>query len=160
MLFRVITLSIVFAAIILSRFIVDRGLQALYWLIVFLLTVTVGNIYMTFHYYIKLRNEPGTRGERGDPGPKGQVGSNGVCTIDTSCGSIQNCSDFIEEIFMEELPEYRRVVEKRNRDIKLNPQDLKILSQVNQYFDALKVACETGRYTQPELRAKIKKSLD
>ena len=58
MLFRVITLSIVFAAIILSRFIVDRGLQALYWLIVFLLTVTVGNIYMTIHYYIKLRNAP------------------------------------------------------------------------------------------------------
>ena len=60
--------------------------------------------------------------------------------LDTSCGSIQNCSDFIEEIFMEELPEYRRVVEKRNRDIKLNPQDLKILSQVNEYFDALKAA--------------------
>lgn len=160
MLFRVITLSIVFAAIILSRFIIDPGLQALYWLIVFLLTVTVGNIYMTFHYYIKLRNEPGVRGERGDPGPKGQLGSNGVCSIDTSCGSIQNCSDFIEEIFMEELPEYRRVVDKRNRDIKLNPEDLKILTQVNQYFDTLKAACESGRYSQPELRAKIKKSLE
>lgn len=160
MLFRVITLSIVFASIILSKFIVDRGLQALYWLIVFLLTITVGNIYMTVNYYVKLRNEPGTRGERGDPGPKGQKGSNGVCTVDTSCGSIQNCRDFIEEIFMEELPEYRRVVEKRDRDIKLNPQDLKILAQVNQYFDTLKAACESGRYSQPELRAKIKKSLD
>ena len=160
MLFRVITLSIVFAAIILSRFIIDPGLQALYWLIVFLLTVTVGNIYMTFHYYIKLRNEPGVRGERGDPGPKGQLGSNGVCSIDTSCGSIQNCNDFIEEIFMEELPEYKKVVQKQEKSIKLNNADIKILEQVNKYFDMLKVACESGRYTQPELRQKIKKSLN
>lgn len=160
MLFRVITLSIVFAAIILSRFIVDRGLQALYWLIVFLLTVSVGNIYMTLNYYIKLRNAPGVRGERGDPGPKGQKGSNGVCTIDTSCGSIQNCHDFTEEIFMEQLPEYRRVVDKRNRDIKLNTEDLKILSQVNEYFEMIKSACESGRYSQQELRAKVKKSLE
>ena len=35
MLFRVITLGIFFAAIILGKFIVDQGLQALYWLIVF-----------------------------------------------------------------------------------------------------------------------------
>ena len=83
MLFQVITLSIVFASIILSKFIVDKDLQAIYWLIVFLLTVTVGNIYMTFRYYIKLRNEPGVKGERGSPGEKGQKGSNGVCTIDT-----------------------------------------------------------------------------
>ena len=39
---------------------------------------------MTLYYYIKLRNAPGVKGERGDPGPKGQKGSNGVCTIDTS----------------------------------------------------------------------------
>ncbi len=77
---------------------------------------------MTFHYYIKLRNEPGTRGERGDSDQKDNLEAMEFQTIDTSCGSIQNCSDFIEEIFMEELPEYRRVVEKRNRDIKLNPQ--------------------------------------
>lgn len=160
MLFRVITLGIVFAAIILSKFIVDQGLQALYWLIVFLLTITVGNIYMTFHYYIKLRNAPGVKGERGDPGPKGQKGSDGVCTIDTSCGSIQNCYDFTQEIFMEELPEYRRVVDKRDKDIKLNTEDLKILSQVNEYFEMIKSACESGRYSQQELRDKVKKSLE
>jgi len=160
MLFQVITLSIVFASIILSKFIVDKDLQAIYWLIVFLLTVTVGNIYMTFTYYIKLRNEPGVKGERGSPGEKGQKGSNGVCTIDTSCGSIQNCRDFIEEVFMEELPEYKKVVQKQEKSIKLNNADIKILEQVNKYFDMLKVACESGRYTQPELRQKIKKSLN
>ena len=40
---------------------------------------------------------------------------------------------------MEELPEYQRVVDKRNRDIKLNAEDLKILSQVNQYFEMIKM---------------------
>ena len=74
---------------------------------------------------------------------------------DTSCGSIQNCYDFTQEIFMEELPEYQRVVDKRNRDIKLNAEDLKILSQVNQYFEMIKV--KSGRYSQQELQVKSKK---
>ena len=115
---------------------------------------------MTFTYYIKLRNEPGVKGERGSPGEQGKKGSNGVCTIDTSCGSIQNCRDFIEEVFMEELPEYKKVVQKQEKSIKLNNADIKILEQVNKYFDMLKVACDSGRYTQPELRQKIKKSLN
>lgn len=160
MLFRIITLTIVFLAIILSKFIVDPGLQALYWLIVFLLTVTVGNIYMTFYYYIKLRNDPGIKGQRGDPGPKGQKGSSGVCTIDTTCGGIQNCEDFIEEIFREELPEYKNIVLKRENSIKLTNKDLAIINKVNAYRNMLVRSCKSGRFSQEEMRTKIKESLD
>ena len=81
MLLTIIALTIVFLSIIINKFIVDPQLQYIYWLVVFLLFVSVSNIYMTMYYYVKLRNEPGIKGERGDPGEKGQVGSNGVCEI-------------------------------------------------------------------------------
>ena len=83
MLLTIIALTIVFLSIIINKFIVDPQLQYIYWLVVFLLFVSVSNIYMTMYYYVKLRNEPGIKGERGDPGEKGQVGSNGVCEINT-----------------------------------------------------------------------------
>ena len=97
MLLTIIALTIVFLSIIINKFIVDPQLQYIYWLVVFLLFVSVSNIYMTMHYYVKLRNEPGIKGERGDPGEKGQGGSTGVCEINTGCGAIQNCRDLIEE---------------------------------------------------------------
>ena len=59
---------------------------------------------------------------------------------------------------MEELPEYRRVVDKRDKDIKLNTEDLKILSQVNEYFEMIKSACE--KIFSTRIRDKVKKSLE
>ena len=65
-------------AILLSSFIEGSKLKIMYWLVVTLLFISVFNIYLTTKYYIKLRNEPGIRGERGDPGLQGDQ-SRGVC---------------------------------------------------------------------------------
>ena len=156
MLLTIIALTIVFLSIIINKFIVDPQLQYIYWLVVFLLFVSVSNIYMTMHYYVKLRNEPGIKGERGEPGEKGQVGSNGVCEINTGCGAIQNCRDLIEEELLELMPEYAAVLKKRDEDKKeLNSRDNSILRQVNGYVGLLEPKCKSGRYTVEEMKKLI-----
>ena len=156
MLLTIIALTIVFLSIIINKFIVDPQLQYIYWLVVFLLFVSVSNIYMTMHYYVKLRNEPGIKGERGDPGEKGQGGSTGVCEINTGCGAIQNCRDLIEEELLGLMPEYAAVLKKRDEDKKeLNSRDNSILRQVNGYVGLLEPKCKSGRYTVEEMKKLI-----
>ena len=156
MLLTIIALTIVFLSIIINKFIVDPQLQYIYWLVVFLLFVSVSNIYMTMYYYIKLRNEPGIKGERGDPGEKGQVGSNGVCEINTGCGAIENCRDLIEEELLTLMPEYANVLKKRDEEKKeLNAKDNSILRQVNGYIGLLEPKCKSGRYTVEEMKKLI-----
>jgi len=156
MLLTIIALTIVFLSIIINKFIVDPQLQYIYWLVVFLLFVSVSNIYMTMYYYIKLRNEPGIKGERGDPGEKGQVGSNGVCEINTGCGAIENCRDLIEEELLTLMPEYANVLKKRDEEKKeLNAKDNSILRQVNGYVGLLEPKCKSGRYTVEEMKKLI-----
>jgi hypothetical protein len=111
---------------------------------------------MTMHYYVKLRNEPGIKGERGDPGEKGQGGSTGVCEINTGCGAIQNCRDLIEEELLGLMPEYAAVLKKRDEDKKeLNSRDNSILRQVNGYVGLLEPKCKSGRYTVEEMKKLI-----
>ncbi len=156
MLLTIIALTIVFLSIIINKFIVDPQLQYIYWLVVFLLFVSVSNIYMTIYYYTKLRNEPGIKGERGDPGGKGQVGSNGVCEINTGCGAIENCRDLIEEELLTLMPEYANVLKKRDEEKKeLNAKDNSILRQVNGYVGLLEPKCKSGRYTVEEMKKLI-----
>ena len=156
MLLTIIALTIVFLSIIINKFIVDPQLQYIYWLVVFLLFVSVSNIYMTMYYYVKLRNEPGIKGERGDPGEKGQVGSNGVCEINTGCGAIENCRDLIEEELLTLMPEYANVLKKRDEEKKeLNAKDNSILRQVNGYIGLLEPKCKSGRYTVEEMKKLI-----
>ena len=83
------------------------------------------------HYYVKLRNDPGIKGERGDPGEKGISGSDGVCEINTSCDAIQNCRGLIKKRLMEKMPEYKAVIEKRDTELQtLNENDKNIINQV------------------------------
>ena len=86
MLLTIIALTIVFLSIIINKFIVDPQLQYIYWLVVFLLFVSVSNIYMTMYYYVN-RNEPGIKGERGDQEKKVRW-NDGVCEINTG-GAVQ-----------------------------------------------------------------------
>jgi hypothetical protein len=156
MLLTIIALTIVFLSIIINKFIVDPQLQYIYWLVVFLLFVSVSNIYMTIYYYTKLRNEPGIKGERGDPGGKGQGGSNGVCEINTGCGAIENCRNLIEEELLTLMPEYANVLKKRDEEKKeLNAKDNSILRQVNGYVGLLEPKCKSGRYTLEEMKKLI-----
>ena len=112
--------------------------------------------YLYDYYYVKLRNEPGIKGERGDPGEKGQVGSNGVCEINTGCGAIENCRDLIEEELLTLMPEYANVLKKRDEEKKeLNAKDNSILRQVNGYVGLLEPKCKSGRYTVEEMKKLI-----
>ena len=159
MIYTIVTLTIIFISIIISKFIVNPELQYIYWLIAFLLFISVSNIYMTIHYYVKLRNDPGIKGERGDPGDKGQTGSNGVCEINTSCDAIQDCRGLIEDRLMEKIPEYRAVIEKaQNENMELDAKDNSILRQVNGYISILEPKCKSGRYNLEEMTTLINES--
>ena len=160
MLLTVIAIIIVFVAIIIGQFIVNPTLQPVYWMLVFLLFVSVANIYMTFYYYIKLRNEPGIKGERGSPGLQGEGGGKGVCVINTQCDSIQLCDQFIKEHLKELLPEYEKVLDKQNNSQLLNNRDRSILSQIQTYTGILKPKCESGKYSKEEMKTLIENSFN
>jgi len=152
MIYTITILTVIFISIIISKFIVNPELQYIYWLVAFLLFISVSNIYMTIHYYVKLRNDPGIKGERGDSGEKGQSGSNGVCEINTSCDAIQDCRGLIEDRLMEKMPEFRAVRQKRDKDVEtLDARDNSILRQVNGYISILEPKCKSGRYTLEEM---------
>ena len=155
MILTIIALTIVFLSIIINKFIIDPQLQYIYWLVVFLLFVSVSNIYMTMYYYVKLRNEPGIKGERGDPGEKGQVGSNGVCEINTGCDALQNCKDLIKNELQVLMPEYKMVLDKQGTGEELNAKDNSVLRQVNGYVSLLEPKCKSGRYTLEEMKELI-----
>ena len=59
----------------------------------------------------------------GDPGSQGQKEAM-VCTY-TSC--LQTVEISLKKYLVEELPEYKRVVQKQEKSIKLNNSDIKIL---------------------------------
>lgn len=156
MIYTVMVLTIIFISIIISKFIVNPDLQYIYWLVVFLLFVSVSNIYMTMYYYVKLRNDPGIKGERGDPGEKGIPGSDGVCEINTSCNAVQNCRALIKKRLMEKMPEYKAVIDKRDIELQtLNENDKNIINQVNGFISILEPKCKSGRYTREEMEKLI-----
>jgi len=55
-------------------------------MILALLFLTLLNIYLSFVYYIELRNNVGVQGQMGPKGPKGVQGNSGVCSFSESCG--------------------------------------------------------------------------
>ena len=149
-------------AILLSSFVEGSKLKIMYWLIVTLLFVSVFNIYLTSKYYIKLRNEPGIRGERGDPGLQGDQGSRGVCVINTKCMGTEDCRDLIDKKILELSdkyisPEYPDIVKRRNDGIKLNSREQGIYDKVNNMADIIETKCE--KFTPEEIVAKLEKAL-
>jgi len=88
-------LIVVFVMSLLVSFTIeDKTLKICYWLVVFLLALTIFNIILSIQYYIDLRNQEGIRGSRGPPGRKGSIGSPGVCGLADKCG-IDNCQERI-----------------------------------------------------------------
>ena len=88
---------------IISMFIEEKRLRLAFYLIVALATLCFINLYLTFTYYIKLRNEPGIpgpQGPKGDKGPKGDAGDEGgvsdkpltVSCLSPAIGSIHGLS--------------------------------------------------------------------
>jgi hypothetical protein len=71
---------------IISMFIDEMKLRLAFYLIVALGTLCFINLYLTFTYYIKLRNEPGVAGPPGLKGDQGPKGDPGGCSYATKCG--------------------------------------------------------------------------
>jgi hypothetical protein len=147
-----------FLAIILSQFIAEPNLKITYWLMLFLLHISLSNIYMSTYFYIKLRETPGIKGERGSPGVKGQKGSNGVCVVSPSCG-IANCRGLIEKEMIKRIVEYKDIKNKISQSIMLNADDKRILNKLNGYIDVLLPICESGKMSKSEFINHIKNSL-
>lgn len=155
--YTTIITGLLIASFVLNQFIEDVTLRLCFWLLVLLLFITFSNIYMSFYYYKKLREEDGLQGPRGDPGKKGPIGSNGVCKLSTSCG-ISNCRKVIEREFSNIFPEYQKIREKIDRNIILNDTDKKILAKINGKVDVLIPVCESGNYNKTEFLEHIRDS--
>lgn len=147
-----------FLAIIVSQFIADRNMKIAYWLMLFLLHISLSNIYMSTYFYIKLRETPGIKGPRGDPGEMGSNGSNGVCVVSPSCG-IANCRDLIDKEMVKQVPEYGTIRNKISGSIMLTDDEKRILSKLNDFIDILIPVCESGKMTKSEFVSHIKNSL-
>ena len=155
----IISVIIVFLALIGGQFIKDANLRFAYFMLFFLLFVTFSNIYLAQVFYTKLRNDPGVKGDRGDPGDKGAGGSNGVCTLTTSCG-IANCRGLIEKEISRVVPDFKTVQDKLKKQIFLNDYDKKVLKKINTYIDdVLLESCESGKYSKDEFIQFIHNSL-
>lgn len=149
-------------AILLSSFIEGSKLKIMYWLVVTLLFISVFNIYLTTKYYIKLRNEPGIRGERGDPGLQGDKGSKGVCVINTQCMGTEDCRDLIDRKILDLSEkyissEYPDIVKKRDDGIKLNSREKDIYDKVNNLASIMESKCD--KFTPEEIVSKLEKAL-
>jgi hypothetical protein len=93
-------------------------------------------------YYVKLRNNPGIKGERGDPGDSGQKGSDGVCSMAKNCG-IASCRKLITDTLGSKFPEYKVILKKQSINVELNNREKKQLKHINSYIDILIPQCET-----------------
>ena len=160
MFFTILSLIIIFVAIIISQFLIEPELQPIFCMIFLLLFVCYANIYMAIYYYVKLRNNPGIQGERGEPGLKGSKGSQGVCVIDTSCDALQNCNELIENTLKEKISEYKSIREKMEKGFRLTNKEKKVLEGLQTYKSILLVKCESGAYTREEFKDIVTNSLD
>ena len=136
----------IFLTIIIGQLLIDQKLKIIFFLVMFLLYVSCYNIYITFEYYIKLRNNPGIKGDRGDPGERGTQGSDGVCSMAKNCG-ISNCRKLITDTISDKIPEYNVIRKKQRKNIELNSKEKKQLGNINQYIDILIPQCETYNST-------------
>ena len=131
----------VFAAVTIAQLFIDENLRLVFLMIMFLLYVSLYNVYFSIKYYIKIRNEPGIKGDRGDPGGSGQEGTDGVCAMAKSCG-IASCRKLIVDELKTIFPEYIDIRKKLQKSEELNPLEKKQNRQINTYIDILIPQCE------------------
>ena len=151
----------IFLGIIIGQVVPSNNLRLVYWLLMFLLFITICNIHISITYYKKLREDPGVKGPRGDPGEQGPKGTNGVCSLSTNC-NINDCRSFVEKILtnMDGYPgtEYRMIKNKMSNSQILTPDDKKKLRQINDWVDILTNICSKQEYNKVVLENYIKDS--
>ena len=111
---EIVKLVLYFLVLIINQFIKDPNLRIAYWLLCFLFFITISNIYLSVHFFKKIRNELGKKGPDGDMGDQGMKGSDGICKLSTKCG-INNCRNVIEEELMVIFPIYKKIKNKLKR---------------------------------------------
>lgn len=148
-LFIVITISLLF---------IEEKLRVVFMLIMFLLYVSIYNIHFNIKYYIKIRNEPGIKGDRGNMGGQGPGGSDGVCTMAKSCG-IASCRKLIVDELKKIFPEYKVIRTKLSQQNELNSREKRQLKQINTYIDILIPKCENFQEGVTKFKEIIKNSL-
>ena len=131
----------VFASVTISQLFIEEKLRLVFLLIMFLLYVSIYNVYFSVRYYTKIRNEPGVKGDRGDQGGSGQMGSDGVCGMAKGCG-IANCRKLIVDELKSQFPEYSLIRDKLAQNKELNSKEKKQNRQINSYIDILVPKCE------------------
>ena len=132
----------VFASVTISQLLIEQKLRLVFMMIMFLLYVSIYNVYFSFKYYVKIRNEPGIKGDRGDQGAGGDKGSDGVCAMAKSCG-IASCRPLIIDTLIEHFPEYKDIRNKLADNEELSQKDKKINKQINEYINILIPQCES-----------------
>lgn len=135
------SLIYVFLAVTISQLFIEEKLRLIFLMIMFLLYVSIYNVYFSFKYYIKIRNEPGIKGDRGDPGIQGQGGSGGVCVMAKNCG-IASCRKLIKDQLKIRFPEYNIILDKTRKNIELSAKEKKQKRQIDSYLDILIPRCE------------------
>jgi hypothetical protein len=148
----------VFFAIIMSQFIKGVKVKIMYWMIIALLFLVCLNIYMTASYYIKIRNNPGIKGERGGPGRSGQKGARGVCVLNTKCMEVYDCKSLIKNTIAEKSLIYREIVKKMDRNQMLSGQDKRIVENIDSYVEILAEKCKN--MNKEQVITEISESLD
>ena len=149
MIYFIIVIAFLFIILIVNQFLKDPNLKIAYWLLMFLFFISMTNIYLSIHFYKKIRNEPGKKGPDGDQGDQGPSGSNGVCTLSTKCG-ISNCKLVIQDELVKIFPLYKKIQSKLKRDIVLSGEEKQALSKINSYIDILLPVCESGKLNKKE----------
>ena len=135
------SLAYVFIAITISQLFIEDKLRLIFLMIMFLLYVSIYNVYFSFKYYIKIRNEPGIKGDRGDPGVPGQGGTDGICGMSKGCG-IASCRKLIVDELKMVFPEYVIIRKKLSKNQELSAREKKQNRQFNSYIDLLIPKCE------------------
>ena len=139
MLFTVIAIAFFFIAIVISQFITDPNLKIAFWLMLVLIFVSYANIYLSTHFYTKLREQPGLQGERGKSGIRGPQGSHGVCIVQEKCGAVEKQ---LKALFQDEIKKknesYRKLMIKVNNGILLNDEEKNIKNMIEHYINEMK----------------------
>ena len=148
-----------FFSIIIGQIIIDEKFKIVFYLTMLLLWVSLNNIYYSSKYYILLRNFKGIKGDRGDPGDPGQDGSNGVCLMANKCG-IVDCKSLIIDQLMVKFPEYKKINQKLNDNLKLTPTETKIQEMIDKYINILLPKCENTEETTEDFIKTITKTIE
>ena len=147
-----------FISIIIGQFFIEDDLKLVYYMVSFLLYISLSNIYVSTKYYITLRNIPGIKGDRGDPGTEGQDGSNGVCIMSNKCG-IVNCRKLIIDELTQKFPQYKTIRKKLSSNIELTLSQKTQLQKINTYIDILIPKCENYEHGLEQFKQIISKTI-